>query len=41
MLKDHCGDIHQFGLSARFRDDFEKAIEQYIGPGMIQKQGGQ
>jgi hypothetical protein len=31
--------ISQFGLSERFRDDFELAIEQYMGPGIIQKQG--
>jgi len=31
--------ISQFGLSERFRDDFELAIEQYIGPGIVQKQG--
>ncbi len=27
--------IGQFGLSERFRDDFEQAFEQYMGPGAI------
>jgi hypothetical protein len=31
--------ISSFGLSKRFREDLERAIEQYMGPGAIQKQG--
>jgi hypothetical protein len=33
--------ISHFGLSERFHDDFEKAFEQYMGPGSIQTQGDQ
>jgi hypothetical protein len=33
--------ISRFGLSERFKDDFEQAFEQYLGPGAIQKHGGQ
>jgi hypothetical protein len=33
--------ISEFGLSERFKDDFEQAFEQYMGPGAIQKRGGQ
>ncbi len=32
--------ISHFGLSDRFREDFERAFEQYMGPGSIQEQGG-
>jgi hypothetical protein len=33
--------ISEFGLSERFKDDFEQAFEQYMGPGAIQKRGDQ
>lgn len=33
--------ISQFGLNKRFKDDFERAFEQYMGPGSIQRHGDQ
>lgn len=31
--------ISRFGLGQRFHDDFERAFEQYMGPGAIRKHG--
>lgn len=33
--------ISRFGLSQRFQHDFEQALEQYLGPGVIQMHGDQ
>lgn len=33
--------ISQFGLSQRFREDFDRALEQYLGPEVVQRRGAQ